>query len=287
MTESAGAPVPVEVPALPDPAQQQRQVRVRFAPAPSGSLHVGNARTGLFNWLFARHRRGRFIYRVEDTDASRATDEAYHAAIDVLRWLGLDWDEGPEVGGPYAPYRQSERRHIYDETLAQLLEDGHVYRCYCTKDELDARRAAARAEGRPPGYDGRCRTLTQAERSAYETEGRPFVTRFHMPPGSTTWHDIVRGEITFDHKDVPDFTLTRSDGHPLYTLAATVDDVLMGMTHILRGEDLISATPRQLAMYDALGLPRERFPQFAHLPLIMGADGKPLSKRHGETSVEA
>jgi glutamyl-tRNA synthetase len=167
-----------------------------------------------------------------------------------------------------------------------LRETGSVYPCYCTPEELAARREQATKEGRPPGYDGRCRTLTRAQRSAYEAEGRTFVSRFRMPEGSTTWIDLVRGELTFDHKDLPDFALTRGDGHPLYYLAATVDDVLMGMTHILRGEDLTSATPRQMALYDALDLPRDRFPHFGHLPMIVGDDGKPLSKRHGETAVE-
>jgi glutamyl-tRNA synthetase len=263
-----------------------RPVRVRFAPAPSGHLHVGNMRTALYNWLLTRHFGGVFVYRVEDTDRTRVTDESVDAAIEILRWLGLDWDEGPGVGGPHAPYRQSERLDIYRDVLEQLHETGSVYNCYCTPEELAARREQATKEGRPPGYDGRCRTLTQAQRSAYDAEGRPFVARFRMPEGSTTWTDLVRGDMTFDHKNVPDFALTRSDGHPLYYLAATVDDVLMGMTHILRGEDLTSATPRQMALYDALELPRDRFPRFGHLPMIVGADGKPLSKRHGETAVE-
>jgi len=263
-----------------------RPVRVRFAPAPSGHLHVGNMRTALYNWLLARHFGGAFVYRVEDTDRSRVTDESVEAAIEILSWLGLEWDEGPGVEGPHAPYRQSERLDIYRDVLEQLHETGSVYSCYCTPAELAARREEATKQGRPPGYDGRCRTLTQAQHSAYDAEGRPSVARFRMPEGSTTWVDLVRGELTFDHKDLADFALTRSDGHPLYYLAATVDDVLMGMTHILRGEDLTAATPRQMAMYDALELPRERFPRFGHLPMIVGDDGKPLSKRHGETAVE-
>jgi glutamyl-tRNA synthetase len=253
------------------------EVRTRFAPAPSGDLHVGNVRTGLFSWAVARHAGGKFVYRIEDTDASRATDEAFHAAVDVLRWLGIDWDEGPVVGGPHAPYRQSERFEVYAGIVAQLQESGHAYPCYCTQEEVTARKAAR--GDKTPGYDGFCRDRTDVP------EGVAATMRFRMPDGSTTWADLVRGEITIDHKDVPDFTIMRSNGHPLYMLAATVDDVLMGMTHIVRGEDLIAATPRQMAMYAALGVPREAFPSFGHLPLIVGEDSKPLSKRNGEVSI--
>jgi glutamyl-tRNA synthetase len=251
-------------------------IRTRFAPAPSGDLHVGNVRTGLFSWAVARHAGGKFVYRIEDTDASRATDESFHAAVDILRWLGIDWDEGPVVGGPHAPYRQSERFEVYAGIVAQLQESGHAYPCWCTPEEIAARKAAR--GDKTPGYDGFCRARTDAP------DG-PATMRFRMPDGSTTWDDLVRGEITIDHKDVPDFTILRSNGHPLYMLAATVDDVLMGMTHIVRGEDLIAATPRQMAMYAALGVPRESFPRFGHLPLIVGEDGKPLSKRNGEVSI--
>ncbi|HEX8002172.1 MAG TPA: glutamate--tRNA ligase [Mycobacteriales bacterium] len=252
------------------------EVRTRFAPAPSGDLHVGNVRTGLFSWAVARHHGGKFVYRIEDTDASRATDEAFHAAVDVLRWLGLDWDEGPVVGGPAAPYRQSERFEVYAGVVKELQEGGHAYPCWCTPEDVTARKAAR--GDKTPGYDGFCRSRTAPG------EG-PATMRFRMPEGSTTWDDLVRGEITIEHKDVPDFTILRSNGHPLYMLAATVDDVLMGMTHIVRGEDLIAATPRQMAMYAAMGVPRDRFPMFGHLPLIVGDDGKPLSKRNGEVSI--
>ena len=252
------------------------EVRTRFAPAPSGDLHVGNVRTGLFSWAVARHHGGKFVYRIEDTDASRATDEAFHAAVDVLRWLGLDWDEGPVVGGPAAPYRQSERFEVYAGVVKDLQESGAAYPCWCTPEDVQARKASQ--GDKTPGYDGFCR-----DREA-PGEG-PATMRFRMPDGSTTWDDLVRGEITIEHKDVPDFTIMRSNGHPLYMLAATVDDVLMGMTHIVRGEDLIAATPRQMAMYAAMGVPRERFPAFGHLPLIVGEDGKPLSKRNGEVSI--
>ncbi|MDQ1713986.1 MAG: glutamyl-tRNA synthetase [Frankiaceae bacterium] len=251
-------------------------IRTRFAPAPSGDLHVGNVRTGLFSWAVARHAGGKFVYRIEDTDATRATDEAFHAAVDVLRWLGIDWDEGPVVGGPHEPYRQSERFEVYAGVVAQLQESGHAYPCFCTPEEITARKAAR--GDKTPGYDGFCRDRTD------HPDG-PATMRFRMPEGSTTWDDLVRGDITIDHKDVPDFTIMRSNGHPLYMLAATVDDVLMGMTHIVRGEDLIAATPRQMAMYAAMGVPRESFPAFGHLPLIVGEDSKPLSKRNGEVSI--
>ena len=255
-----------------------RPVRVRFCPAPSGDLHVGNIRTALYNWAIARSAGGTFVYRIEDTDASRATDEAYHAAVDVLHWLGLDWDEGPPpVGGPNAPYRQSERFDVYAGVIAQLQEQGAAYPCWCSPEDVTARKAAR--GDKTPGYDGFCRDRTGPVPDV------PPVTRFRMPEGSTTWDDLVRGEITIDHKDVPDFTLLRANGHPLYMLAATVDDVLMGMTHIVRGEDLVAATPRQMAMYAAMGVPREDFPRFGHLPLIVGDDHKPLSKRNGEVSI--
>jgi len=260
-------------------------MRTRFAPAPSGDLHVGNVRTALYSWALARRHGGTFLLRVEDTDRSRVSDEAFAAALEILHWLGLDWDEGPEVGGPHAPYRQSERLEVYREAAARLLADGAAYRCYCSPAELAERREADRAAGRPPGYDGRCRSLTHEQRAVSEAEGRTSVVRFRMPDGSTTWADLVRGEITIEHAQIPDFALTRSDGHPLYLLAAATDDVAMGLTHILRGEDLVAATPRQLALYAALGCPQERWPAFGHLPLIVGADHAPLSKRHGEVSV--
>ena len=283
MTTPIG-PAPVTVRHLAIPAMDAT-MRTRFAPAPSGDLHVGNVRTALFSWALARRHGGTFILRVEDTDRSRVSDEAYAAALDVLRWMGVDWDEGPEVGGPYAPYRQSERLAIYAEAAAKLQASGAAYTCYCTPEELAQRRDEARKAGRPPGYDGRCRTLTAAHRSAFEAEGRTHILRFWMPDGTTTWNDLVRGEITIDHANVRDFAITRSDGHPLYLLAAGVDDVIMGLTHIVRGEDLVTATPRQLALYAALGHPQDKWPAFAHLPLIIGADNAPLSKRNGEVSI--
>ncbi|MGZ4616498.1 MAG: glutamate--tRNA ligase [Actinomycetes bacterium] len=260
-------------------------VRVRFAPSPSGDLHVGNIRTALYDWAYARHTGGTFVFRIEDTDQSRVTPEHIHAAMDSLRWLGLDWDEGPEVGGPYGPYLQSERLDIYTEWAQRFLEQGDAYRCYCTPEELDERREQHRAAGTAPGYDGRCRNLSPEEIAAFEAEGRRPVLRFRMPEGSTTFTDLIRGEVTFDHEYVPDFVLARADGSPLYTLAVAVDDVLMKITHILRGDDLLSSTPRQIAVYRAMGVKDEDLPRFGHLPFVMGADNTKLSKRHGEVSI--
>jgi glutamyl-tRNA synthetase len=259
-------------------------VRVRFAPSPSGDLHVGNIRTALYDWAFARHTGGTFVLRIEDTDQSRVTPEYIASALDTLRWLGLQWDEGPEVGGPYGPYLQSERLDIYHEWVQRLLGEGHAYYCYCTTEELAARRAAARAGGGPSGYDGHCRVLTAEQVAAYQAEGRRPVVRFRMPEGSTTFTDLVRGEVTFDHEHVPDFVLARADGSPLYTLAVAVDDVLMRITHVVRGEDLLSSTPRQIAVYRAMGVPEDQFPVFAHLPYVLGKDGQRLSKRNGVVS---
>ncbi|HEY5355121.1 MAG TPA: glutamate--tRNA ligase [Streptosporangiaceae bacterium] len=260
-------------------------VRVRFAPSPSGDLHVGNIRTALYDWAFARHTGGTFVLRIEDTDQSRVTAEYIASALDTLRWLGLQWEEGPEVGGPYGPYLQSERMDIYAEWVRRLLADGHAYYCYCSPEELTARREAARAGGGPSGYDGHCRVLTAGQVQAYQAEGRRPVVRFRMPDGSTTFNDLVRGPVTFDHEHVPDFVLARADGSPLYTLAVAVDDVLMKITHVVRGEDLLSSTPRQIAVYRAMGVPEDQFPLFAHLPYVLGKDGQRLSKRNGVVSV--
>ncbi len=260
-------------------------VRVRFAPSPSGDLHVGNIRTALYAWAFARHTGGTFVLRIEDTDRTRVTPEYIASALDTLRWLGLPWDEGPEVGGPYGPYLQSERLDIYAEWLQRLLADGNAYYCYCTPEELAARRTAARAGGGPSGYDGACRVLTAEQVAAYQAEGRKPVVRFRMPEGSTTFTDLVRGPVTFDHEHVPDFVLARADGSPLYTLAVAVDDILMKITHVVRGEDLLSSTPRQIAVYRAMGVPEDEFPVFAHLPYVLGKDGQRLSKRNGVVSV--
>jgi glutamyl-tRNA synthetase len=261
-------------------------IRTRIAPAPSGSIHVGNARTALYNWLLARRHGGVFVLRVEDTDAKRATEDAYRAVLEDLRWLGLDWDEGPEAGGEFGPYRQSERLDRYRAAARQLLADDHAYRCYCTQEELEARRKAARADRRTPGYDGRCRNLTEDERAAFEAEGRPFAVRFKVPVDRTvTFEDVVRGSISTDTAQIPDFIIQRSDGSPTYMLAAGLDDALMNITHIVRGEDLIAATPRQLLLREALAV--TDVPVFAHLPLLVADDGRPLSKRWGDVAVRA
>jgi glutamyl-tRNA synthetase len=260
-------------------------VRVRFAPSPSGDLHVGNIRTALFDWAFARHTGGVFVLRIEDTDQSRVLPAYIDSALETLRWLRLDWDEGPEVGGPYGPYLQSQRQDSYADWVAKFLESGHAYYCYCTQEELAERRAAARAGGGPSGYDGHCRSLTPAQVAAYEAEGRRPVVRLRMPGGSTTFTDLVRGEITIDNANVPDFVLARADGSPLYTLAVAVDDVLMKITHVVRGDDLLSSTPRQLAVYRAMGVPEAEFPVFAHLPFVLGLEGQKLGKRYGAASI--
>jgi glutamyl-tRNA synthetase len=264
----------------------QAQVRVRFAPSPSGDLHVGNVRTALFDWAFAYHTGGVFVLRIEDTDASRVSPEYIASAQETLRWLGLNWGEGPGVGGAYGPYQQSERLAIYADWAAKFLESGHAYYCYCTTEELKERREAARAgEGGPTGYDGHCRDLTPDQVAAYQAEGRRPVVRMRMPEGSTTFTDLIRGEITIDNASVPDFNLTRADGSPLYPLAVAVDDVLMKMTHIVRGDDLLSSTPRQLAVYRAMGVPESEFPLFAHLPFVLGLGREKLSKRIGSDSI--
>lgn len=262
-----------------------RPIKVRFAPSPTGDLHVGNIRTALFDWAYARHTGGIFLFRIEDTDRSRVTDEYINAAIDTLKWLGLTWDEGPEVGGPHGPYLQSQRLDIYTEWAERFIKQGDAYYCYCTPEELEARREAQKESGQAPGYDGKCRSISDADLARYRQEGREPVIRMRMPDGSTTFTDVIRGECTFDHNFVPDFVLVRADGSPLYTLAVAVDDVLMEVTHILRGEDLLSSTPRQIRVYQAMGVAEQDYPLFAHLPFVMGTDNAKLSKRNGETSI--
>jgi glutamyl-tRNA synthetase len=225
-----------------------------------------------------------FILRVEDTDASRVSDEAFESLKEALRWLGLDWDEGPDAAGPFGPYRQTERLEVYREVAADLLERGHAYRCYCTPEELEGRRKLAMQRGEPPGYDGRCRRLSDAERAAFEAEGRPAALRFATPGTDVTVHDLVRGDAHFPASDIKDFVIMRSDGTPTYLLAAAVDDQRMQLTHVIRGEDLLASTPRQMMIFDALGAEP---PRYAHLPLIVGADRQPLSKRHGAVAVES
>jgi glutamyl-tRNA synthetase len=262
-----------------------RKVKVRFAPSPTGDLHVGNIRTALFDWAYARHTGGTFLFRIEDTDTTRVTDEYIQAAIDTLKWLGLTWDEGPEVGGPNGPYLQSQRLDIYAKWAQTFLDQGDAYHCYCSPDELEAVREEQRKANVAPGYNGHCRDLTAEQIAGYKAEGREAVVRMRMPDGMTTFTDEIRGDVTFDHKFVPDFVLVRADGSPLYTLAVAVDDVMMGVTHVLRGEDLLSSTPRQIRVYQAMGVKLEDYPAFAHLPFVMGQDNAKLSKRNGEVSI--
>ncbi|MFE3015821.1 glutamate--tRNA ligase [Streptomyces sp. NPDC059256] len=262
-------------------------VRVRFCPSPTGNPHVGLVRTALFNWAFARHNGGTMVFRIEDTDAARDSEESYQQLLDSMRWLGLDWDEGPEVGGPHAPYRQSQRMDIYQGIAQRLLDGGYAYHCYCTTEELDARREAARAAGRPSGYDGHCRALSAEQVAAYQAEGRPAIVRFRMPDEPIVFTDLVRGELTFTPDNVPDYGIVRANGAPLYTLVNPVDDALMEITHVLRGEDLLSSTPRQIALYKALielGV-AQQIPAFGHLPYVMGEGNKKLSKRDPQASL--
>jgi glutamyl-tRNA synthetase len=259
-------------------------MRTRIAPAPSGSIHVGNARTALYNWLLARGNGGKFILRVEDTDKKRATQEAYEAVIEDMRWLGLEWDEGPETGGPHAPYRQSERMDRYSAAADKLRGAGAAYPCYCTAEEVDARKKAKNQK--TPGYDKHCRNLTEEDRARFEAEGRKPALRFAVPEGQiVAFEDVVRGTVSTPADQMPDFVIQRSDGSPTYLLAAALDDIDMGITHIVRGEDLIPATPRQLLIREALGT--TEVPVFAHLPLLVNPDGKPLSKRWGDVAVAA
>ena len=258
-------------------------IRVRMAPAPTGRLHIGTARTTLYNWLFARHHRGVFVLRMEDSDQARSSPEFARDILEGIRWLGLDWDEGPEVGGPYGPYFQSQKLPRYQEVARLLLEKGLAYPCYCTPEELAERRQAMERQGLPPRYDRRCRGLSAAARARLEAEGRPKATRFVVPDeGAVAWHDLIRGEVSFENSLLDDFVLVKADGFPTYLLAVVVDDHDMRISHVIRGEDLISATPRQIHIYRALGWP---LPQFAHIPLILGPDRSKLSKRHGATSL--
>ena len=261
-------------------------VRVRFCPSPTGTPHVGLVRTALFNWAYARHTGGAFVFRIEDTDAARDSQESYDAILDALRWLGMDWDEGPEVGGPHAPYRQSQRTDLYREVIANLLAAGEVYEAYSTPEEVEARHVAA---GRNPklGYDNYDRNLTDEQRAAFAAEGRKPVLRLRMPDEDLTWNDLVRGETTFAAGVVPDFAITRASGDPLYTLVNPVDDALMKITHVLRGEDLLPSTPRQIALYQALiriGV-TDSIPEFAHLPSVLGDGNKKLSKRDPQSNL--
>jgi len=260
------------------------EVRVRFAPSPTGYLHVGGARTALFNWLYARRHRGKFILRIEDTDKARSTPELTNMILDSLRWLGLDWDEGPEAGGEYGPYFQSERGELYRQALAKLQAEGKVYPCFCSAGELEERRAEQMKAGKPPRYDRRCRHLAKEEAERLINAGKACAWRLAMPTeGETVFDDLVRGKLTFANQELDDFIVARSDGSPTYNFVVVVDDINMRITQVIRGEDHISNTPKQIQVYHALGAP---LPAFGHLPLVLGKDKSRLSKRHGATSTD-
>ncbi|WP_248760111.1 glutamate--tRNA ligase [Pseudarthrobacter sp. SSS035] len=261
-------------------------VRVRFCPSPTGTPHVGLIRTALFNWAYARHTKGTLVFRIEDTDSARDSEESYHQLLDALKWLGITWDEGVEMGGPHEPYRQSQRSDIYQDVIARLKAGGHIYESYSTPAEIEARHRAASRDPKL-GYDGFDRHITEEQLAQYKAEGRQAVLRLRMPDEDLTFKDLVRGEITFKAGSVPDFAVVRANGAPLYTLVNPVDDALMGITHVLRGEDLLSSTPRQIALYRALyaiGV-AEYMPEFGHLPYVMGQGNKKLSKRDPESSL--
>ena len=262
-------------------ASGRAEVRVRFAPSPTGELHIGGARTALFNWLFARHYRGKFILRIEDTDVARSSENFYRVVLDNLKWLGLDWDEGPEKGGRYSPYLQSQRLHIYEKYAHKLLEEGKAYLCYCTPQELeDYKRRLEKEE--PLRYSGKCRNLSSEERKSLEAEGRKPALRFRVPPGTVWVDDLLRGRVSFENRLIGDFIILKSDGTPTYNFACVIDDSLMKITHIIRGDEHLPNTPRQVLLYGALDFP---LPRFVHIPLILGRDSSKLSKRHGATSV--
>ena len=256
--------------------------RLRFAPSPTGYLHVGGARTALFNWLYARRHGGVFVLRIEDTDVERSSQEMVAAILDGLRWLGLDWDEGPGAGGPYGPYFQSERLDRYRAIADRLVADGHAYYCYCMPERLQQARAEAERRGEGWTYDRRCLALTAAQIAEFEATGAPRAIRCRVPPGQTRFTDLVKGDLVFEHAHIEDFVILRSDGHPTYHLSVVADDIDMRITHVIRGDDHISNTPKQVLLYHELGAP---LPRFAHVPLILGPDRKRLSKRHGATSV--
>jgi len=260
-------------------------IRVRFAPSPTGFMHVGNARTALFNYLFARHHNGTFILRIEDTDIERHSEEAVKVIYDALRWMGINWDEGPDVGGSFGPYRQSERLDIYRKYIEELKRKGLVYECFCTQEELDEMRKKQLEKGEPPRYTGKCRNLTEEEKEKLRAEGRKPVLRFKVPEDRVIkFQDLIKGEIEIHSRQLGgDFVIVRSNGMPVYNFVVVIDDALMGITHVIRGEDHISNTPKQILIYEALGF---KVPQFAHLPMILGQDRSKLSKRHGSTSVK-
>ena len=286
MTDASTDAPQGEAQITPSAAATGSDIRVRFCPSPTGTPHVGLVRTALFNWAWARHTGGKLIFRIEDTDASRDSQESLDQLVEALQWLGIDWDEGYGVGGPHEPYRQSQRGELYQDVIAKLKDAGAIYESFSTPEEVEARHREA---GRDPklGYDGFDRDLTDEQIAAFRAEGREPVLRLRMPDEDITFTDLVRGEITFGAGSVPDFVVVRANGQPLYTLVNPVDDALMGITHVLRGEDLLSSTPRQIALYDALvrvGV-AERIPEFGHLPYVMGEGNKKLSKRDPESNL--
>ncbi|MFN3924772.1 MAG: glutamate--tRNA ligase [Pseudarthrobacter sp.] len=268
------------------PVSADTPVRVRFCPSPTGTPHVGLIRTALFNWAHAKHTKGTFVFRIEDTDAARDSEESYLQLLEALKWLGITWEEGVEVGGPHEPYRQSQRLDLYKDVVAKLIEGGYAYECYSSPEEVEARHRAA---GRDPklGYDNFDRELTDEQVAAFKAEGRQPVLRVRMPDEDVTFTDLVRGEITFKAGSIPDYVIVRADGSPLYTLVNPVDDALMGITHVLRGEDLLSSTPRQVVLIRALmelGV-ASYMPEFGHLPYVMGEGNKKLSKRDPQSNL--
>ena len=261
---------------------EDKKIRVRFAPSPTGMLHIGGARTALFNWLYARHYNGTFVLRIEDTDQVRSTEEAVNVILEGMKWLGLDWDEGPGKGGEYGPYFQMQRLPLYQEFAEELLKDEKAYYCYCTREELAESREKQVREGKNPKYDRHCLNLSEEEKKRYEAEGRKPVIRLKIPTREIAFNDLLRGEVTFDGGLLSDFVIMKSDGIPTYNYAVVIDDALMKITDIMRGDDHISNTPKQIVIYEALGFD---VPKFAHIPMIMGQDHTRLSKRHGATSV--
>jgi glutamyl-tRNA synthetase/nondiscriminating glutamyl-tRNA synthetase len=261
---------------------KQGNVRVRFAPSPTGQLHIGNVRTALYNWLFARKMGGTFILRIEDTDVERSEARYETQLLEDLKWLGLEWDEGPDVGGPYPPYRQSDKMEVYRAYAEKLISEGQAYYCFCSAEELERERQQALAEQRQPIYSGKCRSLPAAELEQRRDAGEAAAIRLKIPEHPIRFHDIVRGDVEFSHEVVSDPIIVRSSGMPVYNYVVVIDDADMKITHVIRGDDHISNTPKQVALYEALGLP---VPEFAHLSTILGPDRERLSKRHGATSV--
>lgn len=259
------------------------KIRARFAPSPTGLLHIGNVHTAIFTWLFVRHNNGEFVLRIEDTDQDRSSREFEKMLLEDLAWLGLDWDEGVDIGGPYSPYRQTERMNIYQRYAQELLDKGYAYQCFCTPEELEQERDAAVKKGVAPRYSGRCRNLSEQERETLLAQGRKPVLRFKTPANEEiVVDDLIRGKISFNSGDLDDFIIVRSNGMPLYNFAVTIDDLTMQITHIIRADEHISNTPRQILLYKAFG---HELPVFAHVSMLLGSDRTKLSKRHGATSL--